>query len=657
MQFRPLFRCGVRTLLVLLAFLPRTILAQGASNLPLGPFIEDMSWALVPPPPPPPSLNAVPPKRTSTLREMHGQWRLIQVDDAAVHEAMRFDFTLWAPMFIAQRRCTQVTGQLIAQDEDGVMRIEGIATRAAPDCRLARASVGLPPFDQPVVRFTPRGQDLIANAGNRTWRFRRVITDTGQASDDFLRGRWLLASRDGVLFRGIAKTIFTIDDHGSRIDAANCDYWVNGAYAAENYRVRLVGSRTGTVTDCRATTLGDRWAKAPDRYELVARPVEALIELRQRGRHIATLVPAARFPELADTVASFTADPWSITLAELIDRLPDAQKPAVIGRVLSSGVVDQAASDSAFFSGYSNKVLGDLAKAGLGLAEFGTVGATVEAQALGAPIVVVAELEGTAAVDRGDGLSLDYLYRVKDSWRGDRQVGDVIIVRMPSLIGRSRSAFITPPVGARVLLLASRSGYLAGRLREGKPPSSDRRIVAMTLPVMRVEAERLTLDTPTPDIPGATAWRGLTIAEARERVKAVSVRAQAVATPRSDRISRTYVIAIDGKPQPDPTRLWFDFDDDAPVNNRNRLSGDITAWSDGCNTARRGGNWWTSTEGRCGQNATLALMRELIAQIEREGMPSYIILTSGSAGEAIGPYAIPHVETENHRFELRFGLR
>ena len=60
-----------------------------------------------------------------------------------------------------------------------------------------------------------------------------------------------------------------------------------------------------------------------------------------------------------------------------------------------------------------------------------------------APIVTVATLEGIRPVDRGDGLSLDYLYRVREGWRGGQRTGDLLIVRMPSLEVRSRSRAIT----------------------------------------------------------------------------------------------------------------------------------------------------------------------------------------------------------------------
>mgnify|MGYP000274132716 CR=1 FL=1 len=57
-----------------------------------------------------------------------------------------------------------------------------------------------------------------------------------------------------------------------------------------------------------------------------------------------------------------------------------------------------------------------------------------------APIVVRSVLEGIRPVDRGDGLSLDYLYRVREGWRGGKQTGDLLIVRIPPLEGKSRSA-------------------------------------------------------------------------------------------------------------------------------------------------------------------------------------------------------------------------
>jgi hypothetical protein len=297
----------------------------------------------------------------------------------------------------------------------------------------------------------------------------------------------------------------------------------------------------------------------------------------------------------------------------------------------------------------------DLAAKGLALPAPAKMGASVEEQALGAPIIVIAQLEGTPAVDRGDGLSLDYLYRVKDSWRGDRKAGDVLIVCMPPLAGKSMSPFITPVIGTPVLLQASRSGYLAGRLLEGKPPSPDRRVVAMTLPIMRVEAGQLTLDMPSPDIPGAHVWRGLAQDQAKQRVTAIEARSKPIAAPRSNAVRRIFVIAIDGKHLPDPTWLWVDFDYDKPVKKRGRASGDIIAWSDGCNVTHFGNGWWISTDMGCGQETTLPAMQELIGLIDREGVPGFDTLTSG--GPAFGPYSIPDIKTENHRFELREELQ
>jgi hypothetical protein len=634
--------------------------------LPDGPFIEDMSRAIVPPPPPPPPIGATAaPEITPTLRAMYGQWRLVRRDDGLVPKKARFDFVLWGTMFLAQKGCLQASGQLIART-DGTVRIDRYPGMPRTSCKVTRIGPDVSPFDGPAARFAARGDELFAEASGKTYHFRRVITDTGRAGDDFLRGQWLLATLDGSPLRGTDKTMLSFDERGSTIDAAHCDYGSDGAYPAESYRIRLGGSYSMATLDCRASTIGDKWAKAPDAYELIAVPVEARMDLRRRGKRVATLVPAARFPELADSSKAVAADGWSTTLADHVNRLPRDQKLRTIGRILSINISALAtggekAADTAvlrqLFAGYSDKETLDLAAKGLALPAPSNMGATVEEQALGAPIIVVAQLEGTPAVDRGDGLSLDYLYRVKESWRGDRKVGDVLVVRMPPLVDKSRSPFITPVIGTPVLLQASRSGYLTGRLLEGKPPSSDRRTVSMTLPIMRVEAGQLTLDLPSPDIPGAHVWRGLAQDQAKQRVTAIEARSKPIAAPRSHANRRIFVIAIDGKPLPNPTWLWFDFDDAKLVKKPGRASGDIIAWSDGCNvTEPFGDGRWMTTQIGCGQETTLPAMHELIGLIDREGVPGFDTLTS-AGGPAFGPYLIPDIKTPNHSFQLREGLR
>ena len=171
--------------------------------------------------------------------------------------------------------------------------------------------------------------------------------------------------------------------------------------------------------------------------------------------------------------------------------------------------------------------------------------------------------------------------------------------------------------------------------------------------------QRLTLDTPTPDIPGAQAWRGLALEAAKQRVIAADAQSKPAVPPRSDAVRRYFIVAIDGKPLPAPAWLWFDFDYDKPVKNSNRSSGDIAASSDGCNvTEPFGDGRWISTQIGCGQEKTLPAMKELIGAIERDGVPIYMVLTSGGGAEGqIGPYSVPDVKTENHSFELREGLR
>ena len=143
--------------------------AQRSSVLPDGPFIEDMSRAIIPPPPPPPPIGATAPFEISpTLRAMYGQWRLIKRDDAFVPKKARFDFVLRGTMFSAHKGCLQANGQLLAQ-ADGTVRIDRYNGVPRTSCKAQRMRPDIAPFDATVARFDVRGDDLFVEAsGQRT---------------------------------------------------------------------------------------------------------------------------------------------------------------------------------------------------------------------------------------------------------------------------------------------------------------------------------------------------------------------------------------------------------------------------------------------------------------------------------------------------------
>ena len=328
-----------------------------------------------------------------------------------------------------------------------------------------------------------------------TWVFQKVDVAATVPRDDFVRGEWLLADTRGRPYRGEELTRVTFDGRGYRVDAPNCSFWSNGWFNDRDGQIRAGGNQYTETVDCRSRTLGDRLAKAGDNARLIAEPVETRITV-MIGNQRATLVPATRDPELATVAEAIAPDPWAVELAVKASAIPVDQRVGLALRAIGLGGeglprVEKPVDPRALaFVGMTTWHYAQAQQAGL-VPVPGTGARSLAEHFAIAPIVVRAVLEGIRPVDRGDGLSLDYLHRVREGWRGGNQNGDLLIVRMPPLEGKSRSPAITPEPGEEVLLLASRTGYLAGRLVEGDPPSFDTRLVQMTLPLMRIVDGRL----------------------------------------------------------------------------------------------------------------------------------------------------------------------
>lgn len=266
--------------------------------------------------------------------------------------------------------------------------------------------------------------------------------------------------------------------------------------------------------------------------------------------------------------------------------MPVEERTEFLARVLPNGDALVGAGNSALtiaFSGFSIAEMDRLALAGL---PTGGISRPLEQRSfeellLSAPIAAIAELEAIEPVDRGDGLSLDYRYRVVEGWRGGKRTGDLLIVGMPPLLGKSRSPLITPEPGVRVLLLASRSGYVAGTLRNGKPPSMDQRVVQMTLPLMRVVDGKLAEAKAGANVLGSARFAGMPLAEARTRAQVVDAKVTAaLADLQNKRRFRYFVTQIGTRALADPTRYWIDYGADLPAGNRG--PGGVIAWFDGC---------------------------------------------------------------------------
>lgn len=586
----------------------------------------------LPPPPFAPDQGLAQPDQT--LRALSGEWRLRRSEGRTASDG--YTLTIWGSAFAAGRACAIAQGQLRALG-GGRYRIE----RYGPTPERCRRLNPPEPFDQAELRLSGDRRRLsIRSPDGREWLFVWVDVEATRASDDFLRGDWLLADVDGDPYRAAELTRVSFGERGYSVRAANCNYQVNGYLPDRDWVVRPGGSQYVQTQNCRPRTLGDLLAQAGDRAKLIAEPVEGRIRVTV-DRRTASLVPAARFPELSEGSKSYPANAWARQLAELAARLPPEQRSDLLVQVLPKGDALVGSGTNALnvaFSGYSIAEMDRLALAGL---PTGGIARPIEQRSLeelllSVPIAAVAELEAVEPVDRGDGLSLDYRYRVVEGWRGGKRTGDLLIARMPPLLGKSRSPLITPERGARVLLLASRLGYLAATLRNGKPPSIDQRVVAMTLPLLRVTDGRLAEAQPGADVLGSARFAGMPLAEARARARALDAHVSAALTDlQGKRRFRYFVTHIGPRALPDPTRYWIDYGADLPASSQPGR-GAVIAWSDGCLT-RTGRSYGAAPPIRtCPQGKATAepAIARAAKWIDAHGIPE-----APSIGDPVEPFA------------------
>lgn len=214
---------------------------------------------------------------------------------------------------------------------------------------------------------------------------------------------------------------------------------------------------------------------------------------------------------------------------------------------------------------------------------------------------------------------------------------------MPVLDGKSRSPVITPEPGAEVLLLASRTGYLARSLMEGNPPSFDTRVVQMTLPLMRIEDGRLAEAVAGVDVLGSAAFAETSLEEARALAISVGNRIAEVAPPRpSDNfgnptVRRYFITRIGDRELSDPTRLWIEYDGSTDFGNPNGHGG-VTAYFDGCTPVSRqrqmGDNIWGASAIACpgelpdGTRITEPVVAEVVRWINENYFPDVICVST-----------------------------
>lgn len=582
--------------------------------------------------PPPPTAYLAP--MTDAVRELYGEWH--PVSGPGVSQQYRL--TIWSPMFSWGSGCNVSQGQLRDLGENRFTIEYGFG--GLP--QTCRSLTPLAPFDGADVSITmPDSETLRVERGGEAWLFAKVDVAGTYPSDSFIRGEWLLADMRGRPYRGDELTRVTFGAE-YRVDGPNCSVATNAWFGERDWEVRVGGSYIRFGDRCRVRTLGDRLAKLGTAASYLAEPIETRMTLRIPGQR-ATLVPAARFPELARNAEAFAPDQWARELAEAAAKLEGEKRSAFAVRAVGLGgegsadVETPADPRRLVFSGLMAWQHARAVEAGL-LASPPDPPEGLRQHLASAPIIALAVLEGIRPVDRGDGLSLDYLYRVREGWRGGQRTGDLLIVRMPPLEDKSRSPLITPALGTEVLLLASRTGYIAGRLFEGIPPSSDTRVVQMTLPLMRIVEDKLVEAADGANVLGAASFAGTSVDAARELARSVEERMRTIAPLRpadnfgNPTVRRFFITRIGDRELSDPTRLWIEYDFGG-----RRGSGETAAYFDGCTPIRRinmgGKTSWVASAVACpgtlpnGSPVTEPAVANAVRWIEENNFPS-IICTS-----------------------------
>ena len=470
---------------------------------------------------------------------------------------------------------------------------------------------------------------------------------------NFVRGEWLLADTNGRPFEGEALTRINFGPEYT-VEAAHCRFATNDWFPASDMEVRIGGAFVLSSEKCRARTLGDRLARLASAAVFKADPVETRLEITIRGRP-ATLVPAVRFPHLASGARSIPPHPWAQQLAKVGQSNFDGP-PLFAYALRATGLGGEGSADAAdpidprrlAFAGLTAAQYRAAQTAGL-LPRDDAPAQGLEQHFASAPIVVRARFEGMRAVDRGDGLALDYHYRVLEGWRGEKTRGEVLLVRMPAVTGKSASPVITPETGAEVVLLASRTGYLVRTLIDGNPPSLDTRVVQMTLPLMRIARGRLVEAVAGANVLGAASFAGTTVEEARALAAETDRRMKAIAPPRPvDRfgnltLNRFFVTRIGDRVLADPTRSWIEYDIAADYGNRAGYGG-VVAFFDGCTVTRRSGRHWVTSDVGCadaGAPLSQAAVAQAVQWIEDVNFP-HVICTSSCPVDP--EYTVPLAE-------------
>lgn len=310
------------SLRLLVAFVGPLALSGCAAS---GPTREPPAMPL-PPAPPPTEPGGLAPM-TDAVKALYGEWRPVSGPGVSPEDRL----TIWSPMFSLGSGCELTQGQL-RDLGDGRYALDDytrLASHCQPQARLA-------PFDGAQVRIVPVDGDIIQiERGGETWVFAKVDVAATVPREDFVRGEWLLADRRGRPYRGEDLTRVTFGPEYS-VDARNCDFASNGWHTDRDGEVRTGGSYHRMTERCRVQTLGDELAKLGSKVSYRAEPIETRMTVKI-GSQRATLVPAARFPELAPDAEAIEPHPWAVQLAEAAARMAPEQRDGMALRAIGIG--------------------------------------------------------------------------------------------------------------------------------------------------------------------------------------------------------------------------------------------------------------------------------------------------------------------------------
>lgn len=615
--------------------------------------------------------TALPSVVVTDRAQVSGPWRLTVKDGRRVGNGAYVLNFAWpnGDTFIAQRGCSVAMGQLVPADGAGAWLVDRYDGFGMDGCDRIVADKLVAPFDGDEVAMDVAGNRLLVRAEGGQYVFERIPVDRRTASTDFLHGDWLLTDSRGAVFRGAAATRLTLGPGLFRLHGPCRHFETNGYVLDEGMGLRPGGSRHVTgMNACSDHAIGDRLASDPTAASWRAVPVEGRIEVRLGGARY-SFVPAARHPELAEGAAAYPAHPWAERLAAHFGTpAHEPQRTSRLARVIGLQAPGTAAAramelerqgpggidmvDWAHLrAGLDGERVQALAGAGFdaSTALRAAGAATLDQAVLIWPRILLADVEATVAVDRGDGLAHDVQYRIVEPWRGGGDVGDLVIVRLPTVTSPAQQAAFMPRPGSRVLLFASRHAYLAERLVQGAAPSTDTRILA-GLPPIRIVDGRAQMGQ-VAGFPGMPAVDGLATAALRDRIAPLGRRIDA-ALAGSERPARETLLveAIDGEPVTKPGSLWIHYDWNAPQ------AGRVVGGTDGCNAFSRGKTWTTATDVGCDSDweraQRLPQYRATLFGAEALEVPEQV-----SIGDPIDPYAPLDATANGHRLTFRRPLR